>query len=503
MSRYEDDRIYYDRERGPRGRENERFYEDDRVYMSGGRGRDSPDRGYDRRPPPPPRAYDDEFVRDRRFYEDDRFERRPGGVEFDRRVIYDREREREYQQELPRRPVMVRRQSSLDSYDRRPLRGFEPREEYPPPARREDVRRDDFRAPTYAPIPLPRMEGIPPPRSEGMRSDGMPPPRRGEHERDFHDDERVIDRDYYINDGKRFPDHVHEREVIRTHDERDRSRESHARTARSSKHSPPSSRGSSSSRTRSHAGTVKSEYPKRGKTKIPARLVETRAIIDLEYPFVVEGNSIIILKALGQDHIDEVLRLSEEYRKSESARGLTMPKQSMSRTTANVCAAEVIVDGGKKEEVVKETIKEEIITKSAPQPTVVIAPPEPAPLIIDAHPHGDEIVDITEETIIRTDPHRHHRHHSHGNELVIRRPSRSRSRSKSGREIRSEIRALERELVHRPRYVDDEYDIVRTERMEDGQLVVYEERVERVHSHKPTRIEKDKKGRISISVPAR
>lgn len=328
MSRYEDDRIYYERERGPRGREQERFYEDDRMYMSGGRsnrgGRESPDRGSDRGSDrrPPPRAYDDAFVRDRRFYEDDRFERRPGGgggAEFDRRVIYDREREREYQQEpAPRRPpVLVRRQSSLDSYDRRPLRGFEPREEYPPPARREDVRRDDFRAPTYAPIPLPRMEGIPPPRSEG-RLEGMPPPRRGEHERDFHDDERVIDRDYYLNDGKRFPDHVHEREVIRTHDERDRSRESHARTARSSKLSPPSSRGSSSSRTRSNAGTLKSEYPKRGKTKIPARLVETRAIIDLEYPFVVEGNSIIILKALGQDHIDEVLRLSEEYKKSKS-----------------------------------------------------------------------------------------------------------------------------------------------------------------------------------------
>lgn len=105
-----------------------------------------------------------------------------------------------------------------------------------------------------------------------------------------------------------------------------------------------------------------------------------------------------------------------------------------------------------------------------------------------------------EETVIRTSsPHR--RHHHHHDELIIDR-RRSRSRSRSGREIRAEIKALERELAHRPRVIED-YDIVRSERMEDGQLVVYEERIERAHTHKPARIEKDKKGRITISLPAR
>lgn len=81
---------------------------------------------------------------------------------------------------------------------------------------------------------------------------------------------------------------------------------------------------------------------------------------------------------------------------------------------------------------------------------------------------------------------------------MVQRP---RSRSRSGREIRAEIRALERELVHRPRGPADR-EIVRAERLPDGQLVIMEEKLEKVVEHrKPPRIEKDKKGRMSISVP--
>lgn len=275
-SRYEDDRIYFERDREG-GRERDRFYEDDRTYMRGGRGRDD---GYDRRPPP--RSYDDDFVRDRRYHDDDfRYERRgppSGGSDYDRRVVIDRERDRDYYREpSPRRPpVMVRRQSSLDTHDRRPLRGFEPREEYPPPARREDIRRDDFRdgyrdeyrAPAYTDIPLPRREALPPPRR---------------HERDYYDDEKVYERDYY-DDNRRYPEHVHEREVIRERDRRDESPvKSHAHT-----HHSRSRASSSSSSSRGGASTVLSEFPKRGKTRIPAKLIHKRAIIDLQYPFEEE-----------------------------------------------------------------------------------------------------------------------------------------------------------------------------------------------------------------------
>ncbi|KAK1700768.1 hypothetical protein BDP55DRAFT_644109 [Colletotrichum godetiae] len=58
-------------------------------------------------------------------------------------------------------------------------------------------------------------------------------------------------------------------------------------------------------------------YPKKGKTRIPIRLVSKRALIDLGYPFIEEGNTIIVLKALGQNNIDELLKASEEYKRVE------------------------------------------------------------------------------------------------------------------------------------------------------------------------------------------
>jgi hypothetical protein len=160
------------------------------------------------------------------------------------------------------------------------------------------------------------------------------------------------------------------------------------------------------------------------------------------------------------------------------------------------------------------------VTIPAPPPApapVVVPPPEfvPAPVIVEAGPYRVGHVDIVDKTVIRESSpsrsssswdsghHHHHRHHHHHHEdgtLVVV-PSRSRSRSRTRRDIRAEIKALERELVHRPRG-DVEREVVRTERLPDGQLVVYEEEVERIVAHpKPARIEKDKRGRLSISVP--
>ncbi|KAH0441978.1 hypothetical protein CcaCcLH18_01838 [Colletotrichum camelliae] len=65
------------------------------------------------------------------------------------------------------------------------------------------------------------------------------------------------------------------------------------------------------------AQDVESDWPKKGKTRIPSRLVSKRALIDLSYPYITEGNTVIVLKALGQKNIDELLRLSEEYQRYE------------------------------------------------------------------------------------------------------------------------------------------------------------------------------------------
>jgi hypothetical protein len=83
------------------------------------------------------------------------------------------------------------------------------------------------------------------------------------------------------------PERVREREIIRERERRDRSRESRATRTHTNR---SSSRSSSSSVSSSSAGdtTVHSEYPKKGKTKIPVRLVSKRALIDLGYPYVEE-----------------------------------------------------------------------------------------------------------------------------------------------------------------------------------------------------------------------
>lgn len=83
--------------------------------------------------------------------------------------------------------------------------------------------------------------------------------------------------------------------------------------------------------------------------------------------------------------------------------------------------------------------------------------------------------------------------------LALVHPSRSRSRSRSHREIRSEIKDLERQL-HASRR--GERELVKAERLSSGELVLYEEQIEKIEEpRRGVRIEKDKKGRMSISVP--
>lgn len=266
----------WDRDREyPRG-----SVEDDRYYMRGGRGREASEDRYDRR-----RVYEDDFVRDRRYYDDEpRFEPRRESArhpEIDRRVVLEKEKEREYYRDSsPRRPAFLRRQSSLDTYDRRPLRHIlDQREEYPPPARREDIYRDDYRAPPYTPIPLPKARGLPP---AGRRDDR------------YYDDYRP-DSEYYPDEEYRnVPERVREREVIRERERRDRSRES--RTTRTNTHRS-GSRSSSRSSSSGGGATLRSEYPKKGKTKIPVRLVSKRALIDLGYPYVEEVSKSAFLRS--------------------------------------------------------------------------------------------------------------------------------------------------------------------------------------------------------------
>ena len=184
----------------------------------------------------------------------------------------------------PPRPGLLRRQSSLDTFDRKPLPRYPPRPREPPET-----------------IVIPsRLRRRSPPRFV---------------ERDF-EEIRVAEPDFYGDDEYRG---YREREVSTV---RRRRAESEVRERDVYEE---------------REEIVEREFPRRGKTRMPMRLVNRRAVIELGYPYEEEvyrrlshchsteltrsqGDTLIILKALGKEHIDEVIRISREMNKSGAVR---------------------------------------------------------------------------------------------------------------------------------------------------------------------------------------
>ncbi|KAJ5150245.1 hypothetical protein N7448_001823 [Penicillium atrosanguineum] len=242
MSRYDDyrsstgtldSRDRYDRYRGPPVAERPRHAEDERFEFRM--------HEEDRYGPParaPGRRYDDEHL-----------VHTSGPL-----VAHDRRRRDESPSFV--RPRLLRRQSSLDTFDRIPRRKM------------EEVR---DRAP--------RMRGIP---------SAPPPPRASPgryREREIYEDIRIADPDTYGDEEYRG---MHDREGMGHH------------------------RRSSSMRRRHHE---EKPYPRKGKTRIPRKRVHIHAILDLGYPFKEEDDTIVIQKALSKEQIDEVISLSREFRR--------------------------------------------------------------------------------------------------------------------------------------------------------------------------------------------
>ncbi|POS86207.1 hypothetical protein EPUL_001672 [Erysiphe pulchra] len=198
--------------------------------------------------------------------------------------------------EIPVRPSALRRQSSLDTFDRKPRALNENGQQFISP-----IRNRSSLLPASVPIPLP-FRHLPPSGAYNNRYyhnfDGTERnPTRGQSPSKFSE----------FNDGR---DHSKQRgrgtskEVDRNHIPNYYSRNSSTDSSWSS--------GSDSS--------TQSEFPKRGKTKIPEKLVHKHAIVDLGYPFEEEGNLIIILKALGRKNLDELIKLSERYKADEKVK---------------------------------------------------------------------------------------------------------------------------------------------------------------------------------------
>ena len=246
------------------GAERERFEDRDSRFLRspGYKTREvSVDDIYERRGP---RGFEEDRYESRRYYDDEpKPERAPPRGGRDRGFTIEKEREREYYSPEPRRPAFLRRQSSLDTFDRRPLTKFVEREEYGPPAR------------YYGPPSVDDDRPGPPPLTPVRRA--LPPPRH--YEREFDREIKFEDDD---DDFRGYPERVREREVIRRR-RRSNSKESRSTATRSSSSSASSQSGTVIS--------VRSEFPKKGKTRMPARLVNKKAIIDLGYPFEVEAST--------------------------------------------------------------------------------------------------------------------------------------------------------------------------------------------------------------------
>ncbi|KAI8307973.1 hypothetical protein K4K59_010537 [Colletotrichum sp. SAR11_240] len=532
--RWDRDRFMYERERDRNYGDDRRFFDersrfeerdDYRDYPPPRRGREHSDERYDRSERGSRRGgYDEEIVRDRRYYEEDRYAPGPPGPpgpgprrgepfdrEFDRRLHLERERR---SPSPVRRPTMVRRQSSLDTYDRKPLPRFweERREEYPAPVRREDIRREDFRAPPYVPIPLPRSRQL-----------ASAPSQR-------YEEIQIAEPGFYGDEEYRgMPERVKEREVVRSRRRRDRSRESKvSRSTRTKSHRSSSRSSSTSSRSTSTSGatTIRSEYPKKGKTRIPARLVSKRALIDLGYPYLEEGNTVIVLKALGQDNIDELLKLSEEYKQSEmeiaAARSSAGRIEERHEEIYTIPPPVAALPPPPPASVHAPPPPPPVVVAPSAPPTVIAAPapPPPAPVIVEAPPPPppapvEEVYERKKTTIVRdVSPARSYTTTTSGTTgtvyerreiseeipigpMAIAERRRSRSRSRSRKNIRSEIKALEAELHARKhgRAHSHGRELVRAEQMPDGAVVLFEEKVEKVEEpRRGVRIEKDKKG---------
>jgi len=171
------------------------------------------------------------------------------------------------------RPQMLRRQSSLDTFDRRPGSNYV----------------DDYRLPAEVPIPLPIRRPLPPAA-----------PARGRYFEEFEERYRDSDEDYRdirIKEERRG-----------NHRSRSRMR---SRSVRRRRHSSGSSGSSSEDDKQS------SNVGRKGRTKLPKRLAHKGAIIELGYPYEEEENFIIVQRALDKDHIDVIIEKSKKFREDK------------------------------------------------------------------------------------------------------------------------------------------------------------------------------------------
>ncbi|KAH7120941.1 hypothetical protein B0J11DRAFT_532974 [Dendryphion nanum] len=426
-----------------------------------------------------------------RFYEDERFDRpsrrrtelfeEPTPAEIANRALAPYRRKSVVEKDVdlairrPARPQYIRRQSSLDTFDRRPTQryGEYDRREYDRREydRRELDRESEWRPPTNTPIPLPIRERRRSPSRPAYRDDDFEEIRYEREQRE----PRGAEREEY-----------REVEVRRSKSKRARSRSRAARSIAAT------SVRSSSASSFEEIEPVRANVGRRGKTRLPKRLAKVQAIIELGYPYEDEGDFIIVKRALEKEHIDEIIKISENYKEE--------------RTTY----------------VYEE--KQEIVDIPPPPPPPIqefVAPPPPpqsvhyAHSVVAAPPPPPQSVHYAQSVLVAPPPPQSvHYAQSvrsvspsrHGHEVYEERIEESNHIGGPLTVLVPEERREERRLVHRERdyrserEIKDEIRALETER----RMLKYEresdyEVIERREPRREVvRVEKDRKGRLAL-----
>ncbi|KAJ9635978.1 hypothetical protein H2199_008333 [Coniosporium tulheliwenetii] len=233
-----------------------------------------------------------------------------------------------------------------------------------PYRRKSVVERDDFDAPVetagslWRGLATPVNVDIPLPIRREQSRRRRSPPRDRYREHDF---EEIRYRDVE-------PDRDEEYRDVRIHREKSRTRRSRSVRAASRRSS------SSSSSSFEEIEPVR-EKVKRGKTRMPKRLVDKQAVIQCGYPFEEEDDFIVVRRALQKEQIDEIIKISETYKKENN------------RTTYRY----------------EETTKFDVPPPPPPQPDFFAPPPPPPPEFFAPPPPPPPPAPVPVEQVIRTE----------------------------------------------------------------------------------------------------
>ncbi|KAF1946914.1 hypothetical protein EJ02DRAFT_335333 [Clathrospora elynae] len=354
----------------------------------------------------------------------------------------------------PARPGFIRRQSSLDTFDRRALPRYGDVEKF------ERFETHEYRPPANMPIPLPIRR----------RS-----PRR------FHEEEEYEDMRFDDRGGRgREREEYREVEVSREKSRVKRSKSVAAKSARSSSISsfeeiqPP-----------------RATWGKKGKTRLPKRLVNKQAVIDLGYPFEEEDDFIIVTRALEKDHIDEVIKISETYKEEK----VTYVYEDKASEAPPPPASVASLPPPPPPQEYYPPAPPSVMHAPPPPPPIIYAQPPPshhAPTVY-APSHHAPLVYAQSERAPSPSIHEHERYVEIERSNAIHGPATAflpegrqlvrRDDHRSERDIREEIRSLE-----------DERRMLKYEREGDREY----EFIERTPRKEVVRVDRDRKGRLAM-----